>query len=105
MREGCILWSHSPAMNEREPVLMEIERLLTQVVVVALALIGASFTRRGLYYRDEDAVAAGAATALIWVLAMAFARWRQGPDAWWLLITAPVVLAMPVTKLGAWLLY
>ena len=92
-------------MNERESVLMEIERLLTHVVVVALALIGASFTRRGLYYRDADAVTAGTAIALIWLFAIAFARWRQGPEAWWLLITAPVVLALPATRLGAWLLY
>jgi hypothetical protein len=80
----------------------EIERLLTQIIVVGLTLAAASLTRRGIYGNDADAVWGGAALAAIWALAILFARWRQGSTAWWLLISAPVVLAMPVTNLIVW---
>lgn len=86
-------------MSDPVPVLMEIERLLTHVFVVALTITAASLTRRGIYGHDPDVVAGGCALALIWAVTILFARWRQGPATWWLLITAPVVLAMPVTNL------
>lgn len=92
-------------MSERGSALLEIERLLTQVLVVALTVFAASFTRRGIYgHHDSEAVSGGCALALVWVLTLIYARWRQGPGAWWLLISAPVVLAMPVTNLIVWLL-
>ena len=91
-------------MSERGSTLLEIERLLTQVLVVALTIFAASVTRRGIYGHDSEAVSGGLALALVWVLTILFARWRQGPGAWWLLISAPVVLAMPVTNLIVWLL-
>lgn len=86
-------------MNNRGSVLLEIERLLTQVLVVALTIFAASFTRRGIYGHDGEAVGGGLALALVWALTLIYARWRQGPSAWWLLISAPVVLAMPVTNI------
>ncbi|MCW3848688.1 hypothetical protein OF829_15740 [Sphingomonas sp. LB-2] len=87
-------------MAEPGSVMLEIERLLTQVVVVALTIGAASLTRRGIYgHHDGDAIVGGCALAVIWVLTILFARWRQGPGAWWLLISAPVVLAMPMTNL------
>ena len=92
-------------MSERGPVLLEIEKLLTQVLVAALTIFAASFTRRGIYGHDSEAVNGGVALALVWALTLVYARWRQGPGAWWLLISAPVVLAMPVTNLIVWLLY
>lgn len=91
-------------MTEPVSVVQEIERLLTQVFVVGLTLAAGSLTRRGIYYHDGEAVEGGFALALIWALTIAVARWRQGPSAWWLLVSAPVVLAMPVTRIGAWVL-
>ncbi|MEZ0242000.1 MAG: hypothetical protein ACAH11_01400 [Sphingomonas sp.] len=86
-------------MSDHQSALMEIEKLLTQVFVVALTIGAASLTRRGIYRHDADAIAGGSALAMIWVLTILFARWRQGPQSWWLLISAPVVLAMPATNL------
>jgi hypothetical protein len=85
-------------MSDPVPPMMEIEKLLTQVVVVVLTIAAASLTRRGIYLHDPDAITGGCALALIWVMTILFARWRQGPGAWWLLISAPVVLAMPATN-------
>ena len=90
-------------MNERAEPLREIERLLTQVVVAVLTLAAASLTRRGIYRHDADAIAGGFWFAAIWIVAIAIARYRQGPNAWWLLISGPVVLALPVTTLVVWL--
>jgi hypothetical protein len=93
-------------MSEPVPVMQEIEKLLTQVFVVALTLAAGSLTRRGVYYhvyRNDEVVAGGFALALIWALTILFARWRQGPSAWWLLVSAPIVLAMPVTRMLGWL--
>lgn len=92
-------------MSERVPVLLEIEKLLTQVLVVGITLFAAGLTRRGIYGNNDDIIMGGAALALIWALTIGFARWRQGPGVWWLLITAPIVLAMPLTRLARWLLY
>lgn len=91
-------------MTEPVRVTLEIERLLTQVFVVGLTIAAASLTRRGIYGHDGEAIGGGFALALIWALTIAFARWRQGPVAWWLLVSAPVVLAMPVTNLIVWML-
>jgi len=86
-------------MSESGSVVLEIEKLLTQVFVVGLTICAASLTRRGIYGHDSEIVLGGVALALVWALAIALARWRQGPAAWWLLISGPVVLAMPVTNL------
>ena len=85
-------------------ILMEIEKLLTQVCVAGLTIFAAMQTRRGIYGHDSEAVQAGVALAAIWALTIVYARLRQGPGAWWLLISAPVVLAMPVTNLVVWVL-
>ena len=91
-------------MSDRGSNLLEIEKLLTQVLVVALTIFAAALTRRGIYGHDSEAVNGGFALALVWALTLIYARWRQGPGAWWLLISAPVVLAMPVTNVIVWLL-
>lgn len=91
-------------MTEPVRVTLEIEKLLTQVFVVGLTIAAASLTRRGIYGRDIEAFYGGLALALIWAVTVLFARWRQGPHAWWLLVSAPVVLAMPVTNLIVWAL-
>ena len=99
---ACRPQPYIAGMSERAEPLREIERLLTQVVVALLTLAAASLTRRGIYRHDPDAIEGGFYFAAIWIVAIAIARYRQGPDAWWLLVSGLIVLALPVTVLVNW---